>query len=68
VLCRFAFPLVPALRSTDSAAARPIPDCSAAGHTTLFAGFTATMARSDFPRPCIIGYGSLLAIADEVIE
>src|SRR5580693_5940494 len=22
------------------------------------AGFTATMASSDFPRPCIIGYGS----------
>src|SRR5205823_5565390 len=25
---------------------------------TLFAGFTATMARSDFSCPCIIGYGS----------
>src|SRR6201993_4262445 len=48
VLGWFAFPLVPALRSTDSAA-----DCSA-----LFAGFPATMARSDFSRPCIIGYGS----------
>ena len=24
----------------------------------LFAGFTATMARSDFSRPCIIGFGS----------
>src|SRR5262245_1490961 len=48
VLCWFAFPLVPALRSTDSAA-----DCSA-----LFAGFPATMARSDFSGPCIIGYGS----------
>src|SRR6516225_1920984 len=48
VLCWFAFPLVPALRSTDSAA-----DCSA-----LFAGFPATMARSDFSGPCIIGFGS----------
>src|SRR5262249_8894848 len=44
----FAFPLVSALRSTSSAA-----DCSA-----LFTGFTATMAESDFPRPCIIGSGS----------
>src|ERR1700731_3946734 len=43
-----AFPLASALRSTNSAA-----DGSA-----LFAGFTATMASSDFPRPCIIGYGS----------
>jgi hypothetical protein len=32
-------------------------DCSA-GCSALFAGFTATMAKSDFPRPCIIGYGS----------
>jgi hypothetical protein len=24
----------------------------------LFAGFTASTAESDFPRPCIIGYGS----------
>src|SRR2546423_12110253 len=48
VLCWSAFPLVPALRSTDSAA-----DCSA-----LFAGFIATMAGSDFSGPCIIGYGS----------
>src|SRR6516164_4263233 len=48
VLCWFAFPLVPALRSTDSAT-----DCSA-----LFAGFPATMARSDFSGPCIIGFGS----------
>src|SRR5436190_24193547 len=36
------------LGSTDSAA-----DCSA-----LFAGFSATMAKSDFPHPCIIGSGS----------
>ena len=26
--------------------------------SALFAGFTATMASSDFPCPCIIGYGS----------
>src|SRR5262249_45223672 len=48
VLCWFAFPLVPALPSPDSAA-----DCS-----VLYAGFPATMARSDFSGPCIIGYGS----------
>jgi hypothetical protein len=48
VLCRYAFPLASALRSTNSAADR----------SALFAGFTATMASSDFPRPCIIGYGS----------
>ena len=48
MLCRSAFPLVPALGSTNSAA-----DCSA-----LFAGFTATMTGSDVPRSCIIGYGS----------
>ena len=48
MLCRHAIPLASALRSTGSAA-----DLSAA-----FAGFTATMASSDFPRPCIIGYGS----------
>src|SRR4249920_1697181 len=43
-----AFPSASALRSTNSAADR----------SALFAGFTATMASSDFPRPCIIGYGS----------
>src|SRR6266487_2317612 len=48
VLCWSAFPLVPTLRSTSSAA-----DCSA-----LFAGFPATMAGSDCSGPCIIGYGS----------
>ena len=48
VLCWPAFPLAPALRSTDSAA----------GRSALFAGFIATMAGSDFSRPCIIGYGS----------
>jgi len=48
VLCWSAFPLVPALRSTNSAADR----------SALFAGFTATMAGSDFSCPYIIGYGS----------
>src|SRR5713226_1330843 len=48
VLCWFAFPSVPALGSTDSAADR----------SALFASFTATTARSDFSRSCIIGYGS----------
>src|ERR1700674_1787033 len=43
-----AFPSVPALRSTNSAA-----DPSA-----LFVSFPATMAWSDFSCPCIIGYGS----------
>src|SRR5262245_5290003 len=47
VLCRFAFPSAPALRSTDSAAVR----------TALFVGFPATMAESDFSPPYIIGYG-----------
>src|SRR5258708_4638782 len=31
---------------------------SAAVGTALFVGFPATMAESDFSRPCIIGYGS----------
>src|SRR5262249_51398652 len=31
---------------------------SAVDGSTLFAGFPATTAGSDFPRPCIIGYGS----------
>jgi hypothetical protein len=48
VLCWRAFPLASALRSTGSAADR----------SALFIGFPATMASSDFPRPCIIGYGS----------
>ena len=43
-----AFPSAPSLRSTDSA-----PGCPG-----LFPGFFATMERSDFSRPCIIGYGS----------
>ena len=47
VFCWSAFPLVPALGSTDSAA-----DGSA-----LFVGFMATMAESDFPLPYIIGFG-----------
>jgi hypothetical protein len=57
VLCWSAFPLVPALGSTGSAVAGSAADCSTAGFAALFAGFTATMAGSDFSRPCIIGYG-----------
>ena len=48
VLCWLAFPLVSALGSTNSATHR----------SALFIGFTATMAESDFPRSCIIGFGS----------
>ena len=48
MLCWSVFPSAPALRSTGSAAGRP----------ALFAGFLATMAGSDFSRPCITGYGS----------
>src|SRR5438445_6595530 len=48
VHCWPAFPLASALGSTNSAADR----------SALFAGFTATTASSDFPRPCIIGFGS----------
>ena len=44
VLCWFAFPSVPALGSTGSAADNPAPDCSAAGCSDLFACFSATMA------------------------
>ena len=43
-------PLAPALGSTGSATDR----------SALFVGFTATMAESDFSRPCIIGYDSAL--------
>src|ERR1700724_1405621 len=48
VLSWRAFPSVPALGSTNSAADR----------SALFVGFTATMAGSDFSCPYIIGYGS----------
>ena len=48
VLCWLAFPSASALGSTGSAAGCP----------ALFVGFPATMAESDFPRPCITGYGS----------
>src|SRR5207302_6790240 len=58
VLCWLAFPLVPALGSTGSAVAGSAADCSAAGCATLFAGFIATMAESDFSCPFVIGYGS----------
>ena len=34
------------------------PTSSAADRSALFASFPATMAESDFSRPCIIGYGS----------
>jgi hypothetical protein len=57
VLCWCAFPLAPALRSTDSAASTSEMPPQWASFA-LFAGFTATMARSDFSRPCIIGFGS----------
>ena len=48
VLCCSAFPLAPALRSTNSAADR----------SALFASFKATMTEPDVPRSCIIGDGS----------
>src|SRR3974390_380165 len=49
--CWFALPSAPALRSIDSAA-------DTVSGSALFAGFLATMTGLDFPRPCIIGYGS----------
>jgi hypothetical protein len=58
VLCQSAFPLVPALRSTDSAAAGSFTDGSVAERAALFAGFIATMPGRDFPRLYIIGYDS----------
>jgi hypothetical protein len=51
-------PWPPALRSTGSAAGCP----------ALFVGFLATMAESDFPRPCIISYGSSPPNADQRIR
>src|SRR5215831_3593719 len=53
--CWFAFPLVPALGSTGSAADR----------SALFASFAATTAGSDFPRSFIIGYRFSLPDADQ---
>jgi hypothetical protein len=53
VLCGIAFPSVPALRST----------CSAAGMPVLFAGFTATSAESDFSRPFIVSLARSLSRA-----
>ncbi len=41
------FSLAPSLRSTNSGSGRPTP----------FAGFAATMERSDFSPLCIIGFG-----------
>ena len=55
VCCWFAFPLVPALGSTGSAADR----------SALFASFAATTAGSDFPRSFIIGYRFSLPDADQ---
>src|SRR5271169_4301035 len=46
-------------------APRPLPSRSAAGCPALFAGFFATMAGSDFSRPCIIGFGSSPSDADQ---
>jgi hypothetical protein len=46
VLCWPAFPLVPVLGSTGSAADR----------SALFVGFVATTTESDFSGSCIIGY------------
>src|SRR4029077_12667948 len=46
-------PWLPRLRAVGTAAG-----CSAASCSTLFAGFMATMAGSDFSCLCIIGYGS----------
>ena len=53
VLWPSGFPLGSALGSTGSAEA----------DAPLFAGFTATMAESDFSMPFIIGYGLLLSFA-----
>src|SRR5262249_9189426 len=55
VCCWFAFPLVPALGSTGSAADR----------SALFASFSATTAGSDFPRSFIIGFRFSLPDADQ---
>jgi hypothetical protein len=51
VLCWSAFPLVPSLGSTNSAAGCP----------ALFVGFIATMPESDFSGSCISGYSSSLS-------
>ena len=48
VLCWPVFPLVPAFRST----------ASAAGFPALFGSFVATMAEFDFSCPYITGFGS----------
>src|SRR6266404_6919456 len=48
VCCSPVFPSVLSLGSTDSAPGRP----------GLFAGFSATMKRSDFSCPCFIGFDS----------
>src|SRR5207237_3889546 len=58
VLCWPAFPSVHALGSIGSAAFGSPQLAPQVGCPALFAGFTATMAWSDFSCPCIIGYGS----------
>src|SRR3974390_1788242 len=58
MVCWRAFPLVPALGSTGSAAVAALADRSAVGCSALFAGFIATTVGSDFSCPSIIGYGS----------
>src|SRR5262245_61472953 len=63
VLCSFAFPLAPALCSTNSAASET--PCSAwAFASALFVGFPARIAGSDFSRSCIVSYGSSPPDAD----
>src|SRR3954465_6686853 len=57
VLCWCVSPLAPALRSTDSLRSPPQTPPQWASFA-LFAGFIATMTRSDFSCPCIIGFGS----------
>jgi hypothetical protein len=53
VLCRSAFPLVPALRSTGSATAAAATDCSAEAFAVLFAGFVAVESGEVELAPCL---------------
>src|SRR5262244_3340442 len=57
VLCSLAFPLAPALCSTNSAASET-PCLAWALASALFIGFPPRIAGSDFSRSCIVGYGS----------
>src|SRR5258705_12688256 len=52
--CSSMFPSALSLRSTDSASGCPI----------LFVSFIATVERSDFSGPCVIGFDSCLPDAD----